>query len=188
MTIILYVGRVSYEKNLQLVIDTYKHMDYSKCHLVVVGDGPALVSVKHSCALLPVTFTGYLYGSDLATAYASADFFAFASNTETFGQVVLEAMASGLPVSGLMAEGVRDLIQHEYSGLLLDTSTTSCNTESLWQAYKQHWDFLIGSPDHRMEMGKRAREIATTFTWDSAMEHLVDTYKDAIKDSAATDG
>ncbi|CAO3599564.1 unnamed protein product [Absidia cylindrospora] len=177
-TIILYVGRVSYEKNLQLVIDTYKHMDHSACHLVVVGDGPALGSIKQSCSLLPVTFTGYLYGSDLATAYASADFFAFPSTTETFGQVVLEAMASGLPVSGLVAEGVRDLVQHKHTGLLLDSFT--------WQAYKQHWERLIHSPGQRVKMGQRARQVASTFTWDTAMQRLVETYKDAIKDAATS--
>src|SRR5260221_12816711 len=104
-TIILYVGRVSWEKNLNLLIQAYQTMNHEQCHLVIVGDGPAHAEVQQKLAGLPVTFTGYLTGEALATAYASADVFAFPSYTETFGQAVLEAMSSGLPVAGLLSEG-----------------------------------------------------------------------------------
>jgi len=119
--LLLYVGRISWEKNLSLLIQAYQGMDHEHCHLVLVGDGPALTEVQSQLQGVPATFTGYLTGEDLSTAYASADLFAFPSYTETFGQVVLEAMASGLPVIGLQAEGVCDLVQHEQSGLLLNT-------------------------------------------------------------------
>ncbi|KAI8099579.1 glycosyl transferase group 1 [Halteromyces radiatus] len=180
-TILLYVGRISYEKNLQLVMETYKLMDHSLCHLVVVGDGPALTTVQQQSATIPVTFTGYLYGNDLATAFASADIFTFPSTTETFGQVVLEAMASGLPVSGLMAEGVRDLVQHEYTGLLLDTTTMDFTEQC--QQYKQHWMFLIQHVDARITMGENAAKVAASYTWTHAMEQMVQVYKDAINES-----
>jgi glycosyltransferase involved in cell wall biosynthesis len=85
-------------------------MDHEHCHLVIVGDGPAHTEMQQKLAALPVTFTGYLTGETLARAYACADIFAFPSYTETFGQVVLEAMASGLPVAGLLSEGVCDLV------------------------------------------------------------------------------
>jgi glycosyltransferase involved in cell wall biosynthesis len=91
-------------------------MDTARCHLVIVGDGPALKEVRHEPAELPATFTGYLSSESLATA----DIFAFPSTSETFGQVVLEAMSSGLPVVGVLSEGVRDLMQHEQTGYLLD--------------------------------------------------------------------
>ncbi|KAI9016298.1 hypothetical protein CLU79DRAFT_678512, partial [Phycomyces nitens] len=121
-TILLYVGRLSHEKNIGLVVDAYKQLDHARCHLVLVGHGPAHKDIKSECERLeiPVTFTGYLQGTELATAFSSADLFVFPSTTETFGQVVLEAMASGLPVVGLVAEGVRDLVQDRKTGLLLD--------------------------------------------------------------------
>src|SRR5579883_2291985 len=121
-TVLLYVGRISWEKNLQLLIQAYRLMDHTRCHLVIVGHGPAYAEVQQELKDVPVTFTGYLSGEDLATAYASADVFAFPSFTETFGQVVLEAMASGLPVVGLRAEGVSDLVTSGQTGLLLDAS------------------------------------------------------------------
>jgi glycosyltransferase involved in cell wall biosynthesis len=117
--ILLYVGRLSWEKNLRLLAQAYSGMDHSCCHLVIVGDGPARSDLQQALHGLPVTFTGYLSGEALATAYASAEVFAFPSTTETFGQVVLEAMASGLPVVGLLADGVRDLVTDEQTGLLL---------------------------------------------------------------------
>ncbi|GAA5923771.1 hypothetical protein JCM1841_002039 [Sporobolomyces salmonicolor] len=71
-------------------------------------------------------FLGFKKGQELAAAYASADLFAFPSFTETFGQVVSEAQASGLPVVGLRAEGVCDLVEHERTGLLLDLDDLVC--------------------------------------------------------------
>src|SRR5258708_15767577 len=98
-------------------------MDHERCHLVIVGDGPALKEVQQELAGLPVTFTGYLRGEQLAAAYASADVFAFPSRTETFGQVVLEAMASSLPVVGVRSDGVCDLVQDGTTGYLLDAES-----------------------------------------------------------------
>ncbi|GAA5932953.1 hypothetical protein JCM3775_005274 [Rhodotorula graminis] len=126
---ILYVGRVSWEKNLRLLIDAARGLekpDFATgrpaCQLVFVGDGPARVEVENLCASygLDALFLGFKKGEELAAAYASADVFAFSSFTETFGQVVSEAQASGLPVVGLRAEGVSDLVEHGRTGLLLD--------------------------------------------------------------------
>ncbi len=118
--ILLYVGRVSWEKNLGLLVRAYQTMEHEHTHLVIVGDGPARLEMQEQLAGLPVTFTGYLRGQALASAYASADIFTFPSRTETFGQVVLEAMASGLPVAGLFADGVRDLVEDGETGYLLN--------------------------------------------------------------------
>ena len=97
---LLYVGRVSKEKNLALLVDVFKELSErrSNLHLVVVGEGPYLEEMKEELAGRPVTFTGYLTGRDLAEAFASADLFVFPSTTDTFGNVILEAQASGLPV------------------------------------------------------------------------------------------
>ncbi|RUS14347.1 glycosyl transferase group 1 [Jimgerdemannia flammicorona] len=179
-TILLYVGRISFEKNLGLVIQAYKRMDHSRCHLVIVGHGPAFEEIQDEFAAsnTPVTFTGYLQGCDLATAYASADIFAFPSFTETFGQVVLESMASGLPVVGLNAEGVCDLVTHERTGLLLEVG--GMEREHQYEAYRSYLERMIEEPETRKRMGEEAVAGAQDHTWAEAMEKLVRGYREVV--------
>jgi len=182
-TILLYVGRISWEKNLHLLVEAYRGMDHSRCHLVMVGDGPARTYVERALADLPVTFTGFLTGQELATAFASADVFAFPSHTETFGQVVLEAMASGLPVVGLQTEGVRDQVRHEETGLLLDMQALS--QEQQVMAYREYLTRLVLEPLTRRIMSKAALAEARCHTWHEAMEQLVRGYREAVHPYAA---
>ncbi|SNX81478.1 uncharacterized protein MEPE_00183 [Melanopsichium pennsylvanicum] len=126
-TVVLYVGRISWEKNLRLLIEAFKLLPTSvrnKAKLVFVGDGPARGDLTRLCNKLELdaSFMGHQKGSRLAAMYASASIFAFPSFTETFGQVVLEALASGLPVVGLHAEGTSDLVSHGKTGLLMDVN------------------------------------------------------------------
>jgi glycosyltransferase involved in cell wall biosynthesis len=110
-TVFLYVGRVAVEKNLPAFLD----LDLPG-RKVVVGVGPMLDELR---ARYPgVLFTGALSGDDLAEAYASADVFVFPSRTDTFGMVLLEAMASGLPVAAYPVTGPIDLVQPTLSGFL----------------------------------------------------------------------
>ncbi|SPO20727.1 uncharacterized protein UTRI_00203 [Ustilago trichophora] len=129
-TVVLYVGRISWEKNLRLLIEAFKLLPTSvrsKAKLVFVGDGPARGELTRLCNKLDLdaSFMGHQKGSRLAAMYASASIFAFPSFTETFGQVVLEALASGLPVVGLHAEGTSDLVSHGRTGLLLDVNSVA---------------------------------------------------------------
>ncbi|KAJ9476987.1 Glycosyltransferase [Pseudozyma hubeiensis] len=129
-TVVLYVGRISWEKNLRLLIEAFKLLPTSvrsKAKLVFVGDGPARGDLTRLCNKLELdaSFMGHQKGSRLAAMYASASIFAFPSFTETFGQVVLEALASGLPVVGLHAEGTSDLVSHGRTGLLLDVNAVA---------------------------------------------------------------
>ncbi|KAI7862690.1 hypothetical protein BDF14DRAFT_1852334 [Spinellus fusiger] len=183
-TILLSVGRLSYEKNLGLLIDAYKQMDHTLCHLVLVGHGPAGEEIKSGCEQLgiPVTFTGYLEGNRLATAFASADVFAFPSTTETFGQVVLESMASGLPVVGLMAEGVKDLVEHGKTGLLLETTGLSYTAQC--EQYKANLLKLIHNNLLRTQMGANAVRASSHYSWWNAMECMVQVYRDAVEESS----
>ncbi|CAO3680590.1 unnamed protein product [Umbelopsis ramanniana] len=180
-TVILYVGRVSFEKNLGLVIQSYRRMDHNKCHLVIVGHGPAFDEIQTELAAsnTPVTFTGYLQGEDLATAYASADIFAFPSFTETFGQVVLESMASGLPVVGLNAEGVCDLVTHEKTGLLLDV-TDGMSREDQIVGYQANLERLVDNVSLRTTMGRDAIASSRKYTWFEAMEKMVQGYREVV--------
>jgi len=178
-TIVLYAGRISWEKNLHLLTQTYREMDHTTCHLVIVGDGPALTELKQEMADLPVTFTGYLRGEELARAYASGDIFAFPSRTETFGQVVLEAMASGLPVVGMRAEGVRDIVEDGKTGFLLDLEDLS-EPEQI-AGYQRLLARLVEQPELRQTMGLAAQSVANQRTWDEAMKSLVSGYTEVME-------
>ncbi|MBA2395057.1 MAG: glycosyltransferase, partial [Ktedonobacteraceae bacterium] len=157
----------------------YQGMDFTRCHLVIVGDGPAYAEIQQEFSGLPVTFTGYLRGAELATAYASADVFAFPSYTETFGQVVLEAMASGLPVVGLLSEGVRDLIEQDRTGFLLDAQKLSEEEQVI--GYRSLMMRLIEDQRMRCEMSSAASIRAQDHTWHEAMESLVRGYHEVIE-------
>jgi glycosyltransferase involved in cell wall biosynthesis len=170
--ITLYVGRLSYEKNLGVLVDAFKALDEPDAHLALIGDGPARESLERSLMGHAVSFTGYLTGEALAMAYASADVFAFPSLTETFGQVVQEAMASGLPVVSFDAEGVRDLVTNGETGLLAQDRSTRAFTEALRGAL--HSDQL------RAALGARAHAFAATRTWENVMDGLIAVYQDAI--------
>ena len=100
-TVMLYVGRVSPEKEIDVLIETYlelKRKEDRKFKLVIVGDGPDSSRLMNLARDSDIIFTGSLSGTNLAESFASADVFVFASQVETFGNVVLEAMASALPV------------------------------------------------------------------------------------------
>lgn len=176
--VLAYVGRISQEKNLPLLIQAYQQMDHTRCHLVVVGDGPLLREMKQRLAGVPATFTGYLRGEELAAAYASADIFAFPSQTETFGQVALEAMAAGLPVVGLRAEGVCDSVEHGKTGLLLDIEGKS--EQELVQSYRYLLEKLVEHQEKRWEMGQAALQAARERTWEKAMGALLDGYEEVL--------
>lgn len=124
--VVLFVGRISWEKNIRLLVEAFHLLPQSvknNAKLVIVGDGPARAELTRLCQKygLDASFMGHQKGKRLASMYASSSIFAFPSFTETFGQVVLEALASGLPVVGLHAEGTSDLVCHGTTGLLLDT-------------------------------------------------------------------
>lgn len=180
-TVFLYVGRVSWEKNLRLLVQAYHNMDHNKCHLVIVGEGPASQEMQQELEGLPVTFTGYLSGEELATTYASADVFTFPSRTETFGQVVLEAMASGLPVVGLVAEGVCDLVENERTGLLVEDHHIQEDEQIV--RYRNSLDSLIQDTQKRHQMSSAALIEAQQRSWYEAMECLVRGYKEVVEAS-----
>ncbi|MDX2258479.1 MAG: glycosyltransferase family 1 protein [Hyphomicrobiaceae bacterium] len=111
--VFLYVGRVAIEKNISAFLDA--DLPGRK---VVVGAGPQLDELRQRHS--DVVFTGKKVGEELAQCYASADVFVMPSRTETFGIVILEAMASGLPVAGFPVTGPRDLVEHGVTGCLSD--------------------------------------------------------------------
>lgn len=113
------VGRVAVEKNLKAFLDL--DLPGSK---VVVGDGPQLEELKK--AYPDVTFTGPKFETDLARHFADADVFVFPSRTDTFGLVIIEAMASGLPVAAFPVSGPVDIIPGSNSGVVDEDLRTAC--------------------------------------------------------------
>lgn len=118
---LLYVGRVSKEKNLALLADAFTAVIDAGfgCSLIVIGDGPYREEMVGRLAGYPVLFTGYLGGEELARGYASADLFVFPSATDTFGNVVLEAQASGLPVIVSDEGGPKELMMDWETGIVV---------------------------------------------------------------------
>lgn len=109
--VLLYVGRLAVEKNLPAFLD----LDHAG-HKVVVGDGPQRAALERRHP--DVEFLGYRYGDDLAAVYADADVFVFPSRTDTFGLVMLEAMACGTPVAAYPVTGPRDVVADGVTGAL----------------------------------------------------------------------
>jgi len=156
----LYVGRVSREKNLDLYAASLRRLLAAgvKVRPLIVGDGPYAAMMKE---LLPEgIYTGSLHREELAAAYASADFFVFPSTTDTFGNVVIEAQASGLPVIVSDVGGPKDLIEEGVDGLI----TKGLDLDVLTAAIGK----LAADPELRARMGVAARARVAERDWSRA--------------------
>ena len=156
----LYVGRVSREKNLDLLAASCRRLLASgvKVRPLVVGDGPYAAMMKE---LLPEgIYTGSLHREELAAAYASADFFVFPSTTDTFGNVVIEAQASGIPVIVSDVGGPKDLIEDGVDGLI----TKGLDLDALTAAITK----LCDDPPLRKKMGEASRARVAERDWNRA--------------------
>ena len=165
--ILLYVGRMAPEKNIDLVLKTFHSLpsDIKKdAHLVMVGDGP-LFSMLSQTYREKVTWTGFLEGEELAKVFASSDLFLFPSETETFGNVVLEALASGLPVIGANAGGVGNIIEDGKTGFLCEPSNREVFVMQTANLLENH---LL-----RNSFADAARKYACTQSWDEIFSQLV---------------
>lgn len=164
--LLLYVGRLSPEKRVDWLQPILA--DLPGVRLAVVGDGPARPALERLFDRSRVVFTGYLRGADLANAYAAADVFTFPAANETFGNVVLEAMASGLPVVAARAGGPLDSVVEGETGLLFDPQDQA----ALRAAVRR----LVGDPRLARRMGQAGRTRAERITWPSVLDRLLDDY------------
>ncbi|RMF32805.1 MAG: glycosyltransferase family 1 protein [Chlorobiota bacterium] len=112
--VLLFVGRLVWEKNLRLLIELWDRLDRRRYAMVIVGTGPIEDRLRR--LMSDAHFLGYRAGHELAQAYASSDVFVFPSDTETFGNVTLEALASGLPCVVADSPGSADLVRHGMTG------------------------------------------------------------------------
>lgn len=155
--ILLYVGRVSREKGLELLADVFKQVVDSGIPvggLAIIGDGPYQEEMVKTLQGYPVLFTGFLQGEELAIAYASADLFVFPSATDTFGNVVLEAQASGLPVIVTNQGGPQELMINQETGLIVEAEHAPSLTEAIAS--------LLNAPEQLTRMGSQARHYIET--------------------------
>lgn len=161
-TTFLYVGRVSKEKNLHLLADAFRTyiQAHPNAHLLVVGDGPYLEEMRQNMKDLPCHFSGYLDGDDLAQVYASADVFVFPSTTDTFGNVVLEAQASGLPVIVTDQGGPCENIVPDKTGIVVPGGCA----RNLLFAMKT----LADDPRRVAAMGRAARQYVEAHSFEAA--------------------
>jgi len=160
----LFVGRVSKEKNLDLIVSAARRLAEwgTPVRPLIVGDGPYMGEMQR--LLGDSIFTGYLGGEDLARAYASADFFVFPSTTDTFGNVILEAQASGIPVIVSDVGGPRDLVDHGVDGFI----TKANDPGDLAAAIRR----LAEDSALRAKLGAAARKRVEDRDWTEAARHF----------------
>ena len=171
---ISYVSRLAPEKNVSYLADALAIVAARRpdVRILFVGDGPTRGELERRIGSV-ASFAGYRTGQDLADHYAAGDLFAFSSLTETFGNVVLEAMASGMPVVALRAGGVGDTVQHGTTGLLVEPADPP-------ERFAEAVLSLVDEPKRRRAMSEAARAYAQSQSWDAIMGGLRERYELAI--------
>ena len=172
---ILFVGRLEKRKGVDCLLAAYGEVkrQFPDVRLIVVGPGTRLRSkyerLVHKNKLTDVVFTGFVSASDLPRYYQRADIFcAPASKGESFGIILLEAMASGKPVVASSIEGYASLLNDGEEGLLFPVG----DVEALAQALLQ----LLNSKSLRHEMGEKGRNKAEKYSWASVTQRVLDYY------------
>jgi len=164
--VILHVSRLVREKRLDTLTRSLRQIG-SGCRVVIVGDGP---DRDYAAAELPhAIFTGFLDGDDLAVAYASSDIFVFPSDSESFGNVTLEAMASGLPCVCADATGSSSLVVAGKTGYLAHADDPD--------GFARHIAALVADGGLRRRMGDAARARSLNFSWEETLARMLGYYR-----------
>lgn len=170
--VVTFVSRLVWEKDLQTVVDALRKVNKVNPNVktMIVGDGPAKKELEQ---LIPNgIFTDYLTGNDLARAYASSDIFFFPSDTETFGNVTLEAMSCGVPAVVADATGSKSLVEHGVNGYLGTPKKT-----------KEFADLILSLVDDaelRVKMAAASRQKALAYSWETINNGLIEQYREAL--------
>jgi glycosyltransferase involved in cell wall biosynthesis len=173
---LLYVGRVSREKNLPLLAEAFRLLAarrHDVC-LVVVGDGPYREEMESALRGLPACFPGVLHGADLEEAYASSDLFVFPSETDTFGRVVLEAQASGLPVVVSGAGGPKDAMVDGETGVVVSPMSADALAHGVAR--------LLDGGAFLPRMSAQARAHARTRTREASFDAFWNLHRRLVAD------
>jgi phosphatidylinositol alpha 1,6-mannosyltransferase len=172
--VFLYVGRLAPEKRAEHIVQAFRLaadvLPAGRIHLVMAGAGPREAELR-AAAPPGVTFLGFLDRQNrLPDFYASCDAFVFASVTETLGLVVLEAMASGLPVIAAPAGGVRDHLRNEENGLTFSEGDVGSMARAMAA--------LATEPELTRRLARGARLTAEALTWEREMDRLDRSYRE----------
>ena len=170
---VIHVGRLAPEKNLPLVFSAFEAMraKHPRARLVLVGDGPRRA---HFQARYPEhVFAGMRTGEDLAAHYATGDIFLMPSLTETYGNVTVEAMASGLPLVAYRYAAAREHIVSGVNGVTVEPGNE--------RAFIAEACALIDDPLRMRHLASGARRTAETLSWASVVADLVETYREVIE-------
>lgn len=170
--IVVFLGRTVMEKGLAVFAETIRSLERVRgpVSVLVISDGPTLPWFREQ--LPQAVFTGFVSGETLAAALASSDIFLNPSNTETFGNVNLEAMASGLAMVCADAPNTRALVRHGRSGILClaqDVSTYQAAVQS-----------LLDDPQRRACMGQEAPHDSAAYRWSQILDQVVGVYREAV--------
>ncbi len=165
--LILYVGRVSFEKRIDWLYAPISQIE--NAHLAIVGSGPADDYLKDRLKDTNTSFMGYMTGEELAEAYATADVLAFPSDTETLGFVAMEAMASGTPAVAARAGGIPDVIQHGSNGYLFTPGDLG--------EFTNYLNELLDNEKLRQQLADQGRQDMKKWGWRASTEQVVEYYK-----------
>ncbi len=174
--VIAFISRLVWEKGLDVYAEVIESLTRKGIphRSVIVGDGPARTELE--TRLKDTLFLGYQRGQELATSYASSDLFLFPSETETFGNVTLEAMASGIPAVCADATGSRSLIRDGVSGFLATPRDTP--------SFLHYVERLVLDESLRRNMGQLANKHAQDYAWPVIMARIDSYYDRVLRKSA----
>lgn len=168
--VVAFVSRLVAEKGLDVVAHVMRGLSErnASCRALIVGDGPERATLETS--LPKAIFEGHLTGEILARAYASSDVFLFPSETETFGNVTLEALSSGLPAVVANATGSNALVTDSVNGYLVPPRNSAAFLERVQQ--------LVSDGELRARMGSAARESAESYDWSAVLDQIAGYYEE----------
>jgi glycosyltransferase involved in cell wall biosynthesis len=169
--LLLTVSRLAPEKNVVFLADVIRQIPQAR--LAIIGDGPQRAELERRFTGTNTSFFGYMKGEELARAYASADAFVYASETETMGNVVLEAMASGLAVAAPRAGGIPSLVRHDETGLLYQPGDARDAVAAVRR--------LLSEEDFRTRTSRQARSTVEQWGWNRSIERVRQHYIETIE-------
>ncbi|WP_298825842.1 glycosyltransferase family 1 protein [uncultured Planococcus sp.] len=172
--LLLYVGRLAAEKEIEKIREILT--ESNRFCLAIVGDGPHRKELEKHFKGTQTVFTGFIHGEKLASAFASADAFVFPSTTETLGLVIMEAMASGLPVVAAESGPTKEQLTDRRNGLLYDSKDPT----SFKDTVRQLEDFSF-----RQQLAQQAVADVSELGWAAAAEQIGDLYSQIAKAKTA---
>ena len=175
--VVIHVGRMAAEKNYRLLFRAFDAIKAVEplARLVLVGDGPTLSAYQRQRP--DAIFTGFYTGVNLARHYASGDLYLLASQTETFGNVITEAMASGLAVSAFDYAAAHEFIRHGQNGLVAPLGNNS--------AFFDHAVRLALDPALRQQLAVAGRSTVERLSWDTVIDRFATDLAEVISEHRA---